>query len=120
MVLRRKNVNPNDYIHCCIIGCHGNSLLHFGLNTRISCEGLLGGGKLFLKHLYLNDNEEFNSKISYIMFLHAYHLALFGLIYGKGPRFTKTIQIKNVKINEDHNVICLVFHLTNESAYREP
>ena len=39
------NVNPNDYFHCCIIGCHGNSLLHFGLNTKISCEGLfLGGG----------------------------------------------------------------------------
>ena len=45
-VLRRKNVNPNDYVHCCVIGCHGNSLLHFGLNTKVSREGLLGcGGK---------------------------------------------------------------------------
>ena len=46
VVLRRKNVNPNDYVHCCVIGCHGNSLLHFGLNTKVSREGLLGcGGK---------------------------------------------------------------------------
>ena len=29
MVLRRTNMNPNDYVHCCVIGCHGNSLLHF-------------------------------------------------------------------------------------------
>ena len=28
VVLRRKNTNPNDYVHCCVIGCHGNSLLH--------------------------------------------------------------------------------------------
>ena len=46
--LRRKNVNPNDYVYCCVIGFHSNSLLHFGLNTKVSCEGLLGGGfKLF-------------------------------------------------------------------------
>ena len=42
--LRRKNVNPNDYVRCCVIGCHGNSLLHFALNTKDSCEGCLGGG----------------------------------------------------------------------------
>ena len=37
-----------DYVDCCVIGCHGNSLLHFGLNTKVSCEGLLSGGfKLF-------------------------------------------------------------------------
>ena len=40
----RKNVNPNVYVHSGVIGCHGNSLLHFGLNTKFSCEGLLGGG----------------------------------------------------------------------------
>ena len=45
---KKKNVNLNDYVHCCVIDCHGNSLLHFGLNTKVSCEGLLGGGvKLF-------------------------------------------------------------------------
>ena len=38
-VLRRKNMNPNDYVHCCVVGCHG-----FGLNKKVSCEGLLGGG----------------------------------------------------------------------------
>ena len=42
--LKRKNVNPNDYVHCCVINCHGKSLLHFGLNTKVRCEGLLGGG----------------------------------------------------------------------------
>ena len=41
------NVNPN--VHCCIISCHGNSLLHFGLNTKVSCEGLLGGGFKFFE-----------------------------------------------------------------------
>ena len=27
-VLRRKNMNPNDYVHCCVISCHGYSLLY--------------------------------------------------------------------------------------------
>ena len=27
-VLRKKNINLNDYVHCCVIDCHGNSLLH--------------------------------------------------------------------------------------------
>ena len=40
---KQENVNPNDYGHCCVIGCHVNSLLHFGLNSKVSCEGLLGG-----------------------------------------------------------------------------
>ena len=44
MVLIRKNMIPIDYVHCCVIGCHGNSLLHFGLNTKVSCERLSGGG----------------------------------------------------------------------------
>ena len=35
-------MNPDDYVHGCVIGCHGNSLLH--LNKKVSCEGLLGGG----------------------------------------------------------------------------
>ena len=85
MVLRRKNVNRNDYVHCSFIGCHGNSLLHFGLNTKVSCEGLLGGGgSIILKHLYLDDYAEFDSKISYIMVLHDYHLAC---EICKGPSF---------------------------------
>ena len=24
-VSRKRNMNPNFYLHCCIIGCHGNS-----------------------------------------------------------------------------------------------
>ena len=40
---QKENVNPTDYVLCCVIGCHGNSLLHFGLNTKVSCEGLLEG-----------------------------------------------------------------------------
>ena len=74
-LLRRKNMNPNDYVHCCVIGCIGNSLLHFGLNTKVSCDGLLEGGGVFLKHLYLNGYAEFDSKISYLMFFNDYHLA---------------------------------------------
>ena len=40
---RRKNMNSNDYVHCCVTVCHGNSLLHLVL---FSCEGLLVGGDL--------------------------------------------------------------------------
>ena len=64
----KENVNPNDYIHCCVIDCHGNSFLHFGLNTKVSCEGLLSGGGIILKPLHLNDYAELDSKISYVMF----------------------------------------------------
>ena len=68
MVLRRKNVNPNDNVHCCVIDCHGYSLLHFSFKTIVSCDRLLGGGiYIILKHLYLNDYAEFDSKISYII-----------------------------------------------------
>ena len=76
-VLKPYNVNQNVYVHCCFIGCHSDSLLHSGLNTKVSCEGLLVGVgiQMILKHLYLNDYAEFDSKISYIMFLHDYHLA---------------------------------------------
>ena len=75
-VFRRKNMNPNDYVHCCVIGCHANLLLHFGLNKKATCEGLLGEGiKSILQHLYLNAYAEFDCKISYIMFLHDNHLA---------------------------------------------
>ena len=35
----------------------------------------MGGGYIILKHLYLIDYAEFDSKISYIIFLHDYHLA---------------------------------------------
>ena len=45
------------------------------LAYKVSCEGLLGGGLSILKHLHLNDYAEFDSKISYIMFLHDYLLA---------------------------------------------
>ena len=48
VVLRRKNVNPNDYAHRCVIGYHGNSMLHLGMNTKVSCEGFLGGGGVTL------------------------------------------------------------------------
>ena len=40
---KKANENQNDYVHCSVIGCHGNSLLHFGLNAKVSCEGLLCG-----------------------------------------------------------------------------
>ena len=54
MVLKEeKNMNPNDNVQCCVTGCRGNSL--FGLNKKVSCEGLLGGIKSILQHLYLYD-----------------------------------------------------------------
>ena len=31
----KENINPNDEVHnSCVIGCHGNSLLHFDLNKK--------------------------------------------------------------------------------------
>ena len=66
--LKKRNMNQNDYVHCCVIGCHGNSLFHLVRNKKVSYEGLMGGGYSILKHLYLNDYAEFDSKISYIMF----------------------------------------------------
>ena len=34
MVLRRKICESfNDYVHCCVIGCHGNSLFYFSLTA---------------------------------------------------------------------------------------
>ena len=28
MAFKKENMNSNYHIHCCIIGCHSNSLLH--------------------------------------------------------------------------------------------
>ena len=70
MVSRRKNTN-----HCCVIGCHGYLLLYFGLNTKVSCEGLFFGGGAFWNIYISMIYAEFDSKIAYIMFLHDYHLA---------------------------------------------
>ena len=98
MVLRRKNVNPNKYVHCCVISGQGNSLLHFGLNIKVSCEGPLGGGGvlIILKNLYLNDYAEFDSKISY-MFFTWLSPGLWN-IYDKDPRFYKRLYHWNVRV----------------------
>ena len=42
-------MNPNDFVHCCVMVIGA-----FGMNKNVSCEGLGGGGKSILKHLYLN------------------------------------------------------------------
>ena len=42
-VLRKKNMNPNDHVHYCVIGCHGKFIVALGLNKKVSCKGLLGG-----------------------------------------------------------------------------
>ena len=61
-------MNSNDYVHFCIIGCQGNSLLHFGFNKKSAVRDFSGeGGGSILQHLYLNVYTEFNSKISYII-----------------------------------------------------
>ena len=39
----KQVMNTNDKVHCCIIDCHGNSLLHLIWIKTLSCEGLLGG-----------------------------------------------------------------------------
>ena len=78
-------------IHCCIWFKQKKSVVSIipwqGLATFVhtealvsedGCEGLFffgGGGKSILKHLYLNYYADFDSKISYIMFLHDYQLA---------------------------------------------
>ena len=55
--------------------CHGNSLLHFGLNIKVSREGLLGGGQIILKHLYLNDYADGVGQENFIYTVFDYHLA---------------------------------------------
>ena len=80
-------MNSNDYVHCCVIGCHGNFIVAFGLNKIVSCEGLLRGGELkYFWNIYISMIMQLN--FVYIMFLHVYDLS-FDLwnIYGKDPRF---------------------------------
>ena len=74
---RRKNINPNYYVYCCVINCHGNSLLHLVCTKKSVVSDFKVGGwglKYFETSISLNDYAEFNSKISYIMFLHDYLL----------------------------------------------
>ena len=52
--LRRKIMNPNYYVQCCIIGCHGNSLLHLVWTKSHLWKTLGGGIQSILKHLYLS------------------------------------------------------------------
>ena len=47
MGFEKKIIIPTDYVHCCVIGCHGN-------HCCISFEHLRGGGvKLFL-NIYIS------------------------------------------------------------------
>ena len=39
-----KKMNPAYHIHCCVIGFHANFIVEFGLNKKVSCEGLSRGG----------------------------------------------------------------------------
>ena len=66
-------MTPNFYVHCCIIGWYSKSLrknvsiyLNKTFQFRHTFKG--GGGLSTLEHLNLNDDAEFDSKISYIMF----------------------------------------------------
>ena len=79
-----RNVNPNDYVHCCVIGCHGNSLLHFGLNTNVSCEGLLGHRNMnhdCMAYVYCNKIQG----VALNLFLHTHvfreHYCIFNKMY---------------------------------------
>ena len=31
---KEKKMTPNDCVHCCVIGCHGDSLLHLVLTKK--------------------------------------------------------------------------------------
>ena len=53
-VLRRKIMNPTDYVHCCFIGCHGNYCCIWFEHLRVTFF-FGGGGEITFKHLYLND-----------------------------------------------------------------
>ena len=64
--LRRKNMNTNCYVYCCIIGCHGNTVA-FGLNKKYF-GGLFGvcvGGGVFWNLLYFDDNRKLDDVILY-------------------------------------------------------
>ena len=59
---------PNYYVHCCIIGYHGNSLLLW-FEEKICCEGLLRMGmKSFETFFYLDENAKMDGRISYTVF----------------------------------------------------
>ena len=44
---KKKNMNPNDYAYCCVIGCHGNSLLHLILTKQTVVRDFKGAFKVF-------------------------------------------------------------------------
>ena len=46
---RRKNMNPNYYVHCSVIGCHGNSLLHLVRSKKSVVRDFKGGGIKYLE-----------------------------------------------------------------------
>ena len=77
-------------IHCCI-----------WFKQKVSCEGLSREGISILKHLYLNDYTKFDSKISYIMFLHDCLLAC-------EISTVKTLALSNMVLKSvKNNSICL-------------
>ena len=65
-----KQVKRSLLCHCCVIGCHGNSLLHFLLTKKLW--GTFRGGDEVLKLVYLNDNSKLDALIWYTVFLHGY------------------------------------------------
>ena len=68
----------NFYVYCYIIGWHGNSMhnnVSIYLHKKFQLRGTFKGWTMFFDTKYLNDNSEFDSKITYIMFLHNYDLA---------------------------------------------
>ena len=44
MGFEKENHDSTDYVHCCVIGCHGNHFVAFGLNIYVRDFG--GGGDL--------------------------------------------------------------------------
>ena len=46
-------MNPTDYVHCCVIGCHGNHCCIWFEHLRRTFFGGGGGFKLFL-NIYIS------------------------------------------------------------------
>ena len=109
MVSRRKNINPNFNVHCCVTGCHGNSLLHLVWTKTSVMRDLQGKGYNYFatsisqclcraRQLYFIDN--------------VFTWLSIGLwnIYSKDPRF------KGHYSPSQDNVSRLVWEVLNDLA----
>ena len=84
--LRRKDMNPNYYIHSFIIGCHGNSLLHLVWTKKSVVKYFYGVGDKVFWNIYISmimqsSTEKFDISWFYIIIFSLWN------IYGEDPNF---------------------------------